>query len=310
MSNAVQSDLNSSYHLFYGELYKEAAVLNLLAEQLAESRDARNAFLGGERERLLKVARPFFQNLSAEYDITHCYFHTVERNVFLRVHYPDLHGDPIDRFTLREAERTGSVSYGLELGTMGTLTLRVVTPWRVDGRVIGYLELGKEIDQVLDEMKKILEIDLVLIVDKQYLDKEKWGQGEYGSPGEAGDWDQFSDFVVFAMSREKMPPVIQVDLSRPHHFHENLILEFREAGQQYLAGFAPLLDASNKDIGDIILIKNFTELKTVAQRVTLVVLFGYFFSILLYIGFVFAYLRRIKCADSDSGTGDKDIQPS
>ncbi len=313
MSNAVQSDLNSSYHLFYGELYKEAAMLNVLAEQLAENRDVRGAFLDKERERLNEVARPFFQNLRADYDVTHFYFHTLERNTFLRVHYPEMHGDRIDRFTLKEAEATGSVSYGLELGPMGTLTLRVVMPWRVDDRIIGYLELGKEIDQVLAEMKKILEVDFVLIVNKDHLNKASWGKGKHGPPVEGGDWNQFPDFVVFAMSREEMPPVIRVDLARPHHFHENLILEFREGGRLHLAGFAPLLDASNKDIGEIILIKDFNTLKTAAHRVTLVILFGYLFSVLLYAGFVYAYLRRIgfegKAGAKDIRSFDQDLNP-
>ncbi|MFN2367129.1 MAG: cache domain-containing protein, partial [Desulfurivibrionaceae bacterium] len=197
MANAIQSDLNSSYHLFYGELYKEAAMLNLMAEQLAENREVRGAFLDKERERLHKVVRPFFQNFRADYDVTHLYFHTLERNTFLRVHFPEMHGDPIDRFTLKEAEATGSVSYGLELGPMGTLTLRVVMPWRVDGRIIGYLELGKEIDQVLAEMKKILEVDFILIVNKDHLNKDSWGKGKHGLPVEGGDWNQFPDFVVF-----------------------------------------------------------------------------------------------------------------
>ncbi|MFN2365695.1 MAG: hypothetical protein ABR523_04440, partial [Desulfurivibrionaceae bacterium] len=158
---------------------------------------------------------------------------------------------------------------------------------------------------VLAEMKKILEVDFILIVNKDHLNKDSWAKGKHGLPVEGGDWNQFPDFVVFAMSREKIPPVIRVDLARPHHFHENLILEFREDGRLHLAGFAPLLDASNTDIGEIILIKDFTALKTVAHRVTMLILFGYLFCILLYAGFVYVYLRRIGFAGK---AGDKDIQ--
>jgi hypothetical protein len=294
LSNALQSDLNSTYHLFYGELYKEATMVNLLVDQLAENSEVRDAFLNQERERLLKTARPFFQNFRADYDITHCYFHTMDKEVFLRVHYPDLHGDVIDRFTLNEAEQTGSVSYGLELGTLGTLTLRVVMPWRVNDQIVGYLEIGKEIDNILVEMKKILEVDFVLIINKKHLDKENWGQGGYGLIDEVSDWDQFPDVVVFGTTRETLPPIIDVDLSRSHHYRDNPMLEFNENGHQYLAGFAPLLDAANMDIGDIILIKDFSKMKTVAKRITLLVLTGYFFTVLLYIGFVFYYLRRTR----------------
>lgn len=300
LSNAIQSDLNSSYHLFYGELYKEAVMLNLLTDQLADNEEVRSAFLNEERDPLSKIVRPIYQNLRADYDITHCYFHTTEKTVFHRAHYPELHGDRIDRYTLKEAERTGSVSYGLELGPLGTLTLRVVVPWRVDDRIIGYLELGKDVDHVLGEMKKILEVDFVLIVNKKLLDKEEWLKGEADRLDRIGDWDQFPEVVVFGMTREKMPPILDLDLSRPHHYHEDLILEFDEDGRRHLAGFAPLLDASNKEIGDMILIKDFSALKSVAHRVTLLVLAGYFLSVLLFVVFIYAYLRRAGLPEAKS----------
>lgn len=294
IANAVQDDLNAAYRVFYGDLYKEATLINFLAEHLIEIKEIQDGFLAKDRDRLLKAARPIFQKISADYEITHLYFHTLDKTAFLRVHYPDLFGDAINRFTLKDAEKTGSVSYGLELGTMGTLTLRVVVPWLIDGKAAGYLELGKEINNVLHEMKKTLEMDLVMIVNKRHLDKKGWGKGEYGEIDSVSDWDLFPEVVVTGMTTEQLPPIISADLALPHPEHKDILLDINVDGRHYLAGFAPLLDASDKDIGDIIIIKDFTEMKKVVKNITFVVLTGYLFCVLLYIIFILVYLRRIK----------------
>ena len=38
-TNAMQSHLNHSYHMFYGELYEEAKIINAMAEQLIQNRE-------------------------------------------------------------------------------------------------------------------------------------------------------------------------------------------------------------------------------------------------------------------------------
>jgi two-component system NtrC family sensor kinase len=176
---------------------------------------------------------------------------------------------------------------------MGTLTLRVVVPWRVNGKLVGYLEMGKEIDNVIDEMKKILDVDLLLVVNKMHLNKQSRKEG-YGEGGQFTHWDQFPDVVVFGSTLDELPPFINKDLSRPHHLHKDLLMEFTVNSYKYIAGFAPLVDASEKDIGDIIIIKDFEAITKVAKNITLIVLAGFLVCILLYIAIIFIYLRRMK----------------
>jgi hypothetical protein len=296
-SNLMQSHLNHSYRMFYGELYEEARTIKALSGQVTGIKGIQDAFQAKNRELLQKTTQPIFNKIREDYEITHCYFHSLDRTSFLRVHMPDFFGDVINRFTLKEAERTGTVSYGLELGPLGTLTLRVVVPWRVDGQLVGFLELGKRIDNVIHEMKKLLEVDLMLVVNKQYLDKEEWEKAEFGQGGLLNDWDHFPDVVVFGMTLPEVPPLLDKDLkdfSPSHDRHKDLLLEFDIDSRQHLAGFAPLLDASDKEIGDIIIIKDFTDLQAVGTRLISLLLTGYVLCLLLYMVFVFVYLHRLK----------------
>ncbi|MCC6933984.1 MAG: hypothetical protein IT292_12170 [Deltaproteobacteria bacterium] len=77
------------------------------------------------------------------------YFITPDRTCILRVHKPEKQGDIINRFTTLEAERTGKLAAGIEIGPLGTFTLRVVNPVYSKGMLVGYLELGKEIEDNL-----------------------------------------------------------------------------------------------------------------------------------------------------------------
>ena len=90
--------------------------------------------MAGDRPGLLKENLEFYQILHDQNQITHFYFTGLDRVNFLRVHELDRYGDSIDRHTILQAEETGEITSGVELGPLGTLTLRVVLPWRDGGR--------------------------------------------------------------------------------------------------------------------------------------------------------------------------------
>ena len=57
------------------------------------------------------------------------------------------------------------------------LTLRVVYPWFVDNEIIGYIELGKEIDYFTPELAKLYDVNVIFTINKDLISKEdyiKW----------------------------------------------------------------------------------------------------------------------------------------
>lgn len=137
----------------------------------------KQAMIEGDREALIKQSNRYFKTLREKNDITHFYFHLPNRVNFLRVHNPERHGDKINRFSLLQAEATLKPASAIEIGPMGLFTLRVVFPWYEDGTLIGYVEMGQEIEPLYSHIKEIANVDLHVIVDKRVLLKEDWESG-------------------------------------------------------------------------------------------------------------------------------------
>ncbi|WP_173978474.1 PAS domain S-box protein [Magnetospirillum sp. UT-4] len=185
---------------FQGAVASESATLRALAQAAANDRTLRAAFRDRDRERLLALTAELFATLKRDAGITHLYFVDAARVAFLRVHQPERHGDVIGRHTMLGAERTGAVSEGIELGPLGTLTLRVVVPWIADGELLGYVETGKEIDHLFDALRRQFAVQPLLFLPKAALDRKGWEDG-MAMLARPADWNMFPD-VVLALGGE------------------------------------------------------------------------------------------------------------
>jgi hypothetical protein len=170
----------------------EVEKLSILLDGLIADPVLVKTFVARDREKLLAKAQPKFETLRATQGVTHWYFLDPEpaRTCFLRVHSPTLFGDMVRRETLSQAIATHEIGFGKELGKTA-FALRVVKPIRVDGKVVGYMELGEEIEHFLGRMKEKTGDDFALLVDKKRLDRKELlrVQGE-------DRWEQRPDVVL------------------------------------------------------------------------------------------------------------------
>jgi hypothetical protein len=234
------------------ELEKLAATLDALLANDA----LRDAFVARDRARLLATSAPIFEIMRERDGITHWYFHLPEDEgtVFLRVHRPELHGDHVERATLRRAEETRELGAGKELGKTA-FALRAVRPWIVDGKTIGYLELGQEIDHFLREMKARTGDEYGLLVKKRFLDERAWSdvlgprQNTWNDRPEVVvlDTTSFTEgFIDFEGDVEALPD-------------EGLVLDHVERdARAFLRGISPLRDATGRKVGALFVLHDFT----------------------------------------------------
>ena len=121
------------------------------------------------KEWLFLYLHQIYLDFRDNHDITHIYIHNTNKTNFLRAHDKDLHSDTVNRFTLDRAADTGASAYGIEFGENHDFALRVVVPWYDSGELIGYIEIGKNIEYINKDLKEILKTDIVFTLDIKSL---------------------------------------------------------------------------------------------------------------------------------------------
>lgn len=140
-----------------------------LLQQLQKDKYSIQLFQNKNREWLFMYLYQTFSELKAQYGLTHFYIHNIDKKNFVRIHNREKHSDIIDRITLEKAKKSFSVSSGIEFGVHHNLTLRIVSPWFVNGELIGFIELGKEIDKFTPKLSKLLNADIIFTIDKRLI---------------------------------------------------------------------------------------------------------------------------------------------
>jgi PAS domain S-box-containing protein len=157
-----------------------------------------------DRAALIAEAAPALKALREQFGISHWYFITPDRHVLLRAHEPHRSGDLIERLTLAEAVASGQPASGLELGPLATFTLRYVLPWTVDGQLIGYIELGTDIEHFARQIGEMTRLEIFIAVHKEFTSEKDFIAGKRALDL-SGDWDAFPDFAILAQTREQLP---------------------------------------------------------------------------------------------------------
>jgi len=270
---AAAETLQASHGMFRAMERGDVKKMDAALGALLEDGELQRLFLARDREGLLRAALPRFQDLQARDAITHWYFIDPDRRVHLRVHKPALFGDRVDRLTLAKAAESNDMGAGLELGQTA-FALRVVRAWRVDGQLIGYLELAEEVEHFLVRLKRETGNEFGVVVKKQYLDEAAWAQ----VTGKARNtWNARPDVVVvdtttFSEGMADIPFDIGALPS------EGLVLDEELRGEQaWLRGFFPIRDAAGRQVGALAVLHDFTQmhrLMVAGRRQVLLVVLG------------------------------------
>ena len=246
---------------------QQIAIMSSLLEVISANSMLREALQARDRDRLLALSQQPFEFMRKG-GISHFYFQDTDRNNILRVQFPDKIGGHIDRFTIREAERTGKTVGGLELGSFGLLTLRVVHPVFSDDKLIGYVELGQGIDNLLETQANNNSYHLAVSIHKSILKRDAWQTGMKLRNKEA-NWDRFPQDVISFSSLSRLPDELMnghlKNHNRDHHGQTDLAVTHNN-DRVWQVGFSPIIDAAGQDVGDLTVMIDITSLTTAFQR--------------------------------------------
>lgn len=249
---ALENHVNNNFVMMQKEL--DSAIHNqsqsletaLMLLQHSKSADAISiAIQQQDREQLQLLATPFYQELKQHDHINHMYFMDLQRHVLLRMHQPDYFGDTIDRTTALKAKQGHQGAAGVELGPLGTLTLRVVIPWLSHGTANGYVELGISLNQILNTIQKGDDFSIILTLKRELLTNIKADASARQTA--AHETIAFPDASHQSSIQSIMPL-----LNRPDDF--SIATEINSSG--YWLRQHPFRDTSGREIGHIFLLDN------------------------------------------------------
>jgi diguanylate cyclase (GGDEF)-like protein/PAS domain S-box-containing protein len=269
---------------------QQLAVMRALLERITADPALHEALRNRDREQLLADHRELLEELRSKYRISHFYFQDADRYNILRVQFPEKIGGRVDRYTTLEAERTGQAVGGLELGSFGLLTLRVVQPVFVQGKLIGYVELGKEIEDILAELHQPGGVEIAVAIHKAVLKREAWETGMKLINREFG-WDDFPNDVLTYASLWPMPAGI-LNQYLADHDSAQLNLEEQVGGKFWRAAFAPIKDASGREVGSLLVMLDISAQKAAFREIAMLVGVISAGALVLLLTFLFRLLKK------------------
>jgi diguanylate cyclase (GGDEF)-like protein len=203
--------------LYFEAVEHHSEALLAVLDSLEYSTPLKDLFSQKKRIALYQKSLPLYNQLNQLLSVTHFYYLNPNKTVFLRLHAKQKFGDSINRSTLLNASKTGHASSGIELGPLGTLTLRAVKPWHQTGHLhtlpIGYLELGMEVDHIFAEISQVIGAEALVILDKSKLDKRTWSTGQQ-LLNRPHHWEDFPHITLGLGEISRLPTAITTCLKQ------------------------------------------------------------------------------------------------
>lgn len=279
--------------LFAQKLDKDTNLMMAAMRALMTNAAMEHALRAGDRGGLARQGDELFARLRDDHRITHLYLTRPDFVNLYRFHSPGEFGDTIERSTLQQAQARQAAVHGLELGAMGTLTLRLVMPWRRDDAQLGYIEIGEEIEHLIDEIRHSLAVDLLVLVDKRHLREEQWQRGQ-SLMKRSGEWGRFASHAVQAQTMERLPAALDDRLL--NRLLAGRTAEISDQGRSLHLAVVPVNDASGIHIGELVVMRDITALETTFQWSMLAVLL---ISLLVAVGVLGMYYLALDRVERD-----------
>ncbi len=256
-NKSIRVRLEEVRRLLGVQIKEDSRVLNTIADFVQKDQNIEAAWLAKDRNALLTYANPVLKDIRSKYEITHLYFHEPNAVCFLRVHDSMNYGDRIHRFTVDEVVRKKEPVYGIALGTYGVFSLRYAQPWYIDNKLVGFVELGRKIEDIASQLKETLDVELFFVIKKTCLYRENWEHG-MRTAGQKGNWELMQNLVITDSTLEQVPQKFPAIVENAYTANETTF-DIPAENRMYRAGFVPLLDASGREVGNIVVMKDISE---------------------------------------------------
>ncbi len=285
-----QSDVNK----FDAIADVETKMLSSNLNTLGSIESLKNTFVSGNREKLYRESSVYFENLKNKFGVTHLYFIDKDGKVFLRAHDKKLYGDTITRLTFKKARLSGESVSGIELGKTG-FALRVVMPYKLNNEIIGYIEIGEEINHFIYQLSKYSGSQYEILGSKKYLNQEDW-ENLVNKLKIDDKWEDYGEYVTVAETANTEDVDKCLTDLRPELFDAADYRHFAVDGRSVSCSSIPLKTVGGVQIGAIFVARDYSIIHNIYYTAefwivfAILVIFGASF-VLIYL-FIRQYLVR------------------
>jgi len=238
---------------------RDTKILFSALEVIVQDTGLKTVYLEKQREKLYEYVQPLFKNLSDKYGITHFYFILPDGRVFLRMHEKELYGDLLKRSSFEKAKATTEPAWEIELGKTA-FALRTIMPYFKSGKLIGYVELGEEIDHLLKILKGETNNEFGIVADKIYLDRDDWRSVRQVS-GLRDNWDDMEKHLVISSTSKGniAEKCFHEDNLERVERGEYIFQQINDKDRVYRCGGFEMEDARGRHIGAVLTAVDITE---------------------------------------------------
>ncbi len=306
IEQVTKQSLTYNKEIFAGYLKTDSIKLSVTAELISRDERIKELFYEKDFDKLNNYCLAEFNNLKEKFNITHWYFinPSPQKTCFLRVHRPKMRGDTIKRTTFLNAVETKSKFAGLELGSRA-FAYRVVQPCYYKNTLLGYIEIGVNMNKFSELMKAKTEDEYALLISKEYLNEKKWETARK-IYREMTNWNAMQDEVLINHTTDKIS-IQDFRISSQEIPDDGKIintkLEFNN--KVFVLGVFPIFDAGNRKVGALYFVHDITQinqqLKTdIYKAIAFFILILFFFILFTIILVKRSVIRPIQQLEEKS----------
>ncbi len=262
-------------------------VLTATIKRVQNYEEVQKYWLKKDKDKLKETMRPFFESLKRRSKFTHiCFYDSLGDNYLTMYNLPKDDGE-IDNFTMREAIKTHKISSGIEVGPLGTFTLRVAVPWYINKQLVGFIEFGEEIEHIIDRTHTILNVDLFILYKKEYISQERYQNG-MEILGRNYNWKSLDNWVFLYSTLDAIPPEVKTYCIDDIGEFSLADKELKYNGEIYVLEHIEIKNSRGQNVAIMLVLINTTTQMKIINKLTYVSI-----SIALGIGVVLFILFYI-----------------
>ncbi len=271
-------------------LEKNIDLMKTLTFQITKNEKIIKEFEDNNKEALFKSLSVLFEHYHINHNITHFYLHKKSQHKYLAIHNTNKYKHLTTKVTLNESINSSKTISGIEFDIKHHLTLRVVSPVIKNGKVLFFIELGKNIEKIIKEYTENSKADIIFTINKKHITQKdfiKW----LDKNDKERSFDSLSNYYILDSSIPKIDKALEKDLNK----HLNLKSQFVEnEGKKYIIYSQSYFDTSNKELGKLFILKDITNQYKYLYSSILKTTIITFIILLITIWYYFKHIRKTE----------------